>query len=150
MVEVGDVQQQFNFVVGRLGGDIPRIHGPDQPVRQRTPRDGTHHIPQRRHIRHDGPGRTSPAPGTSWLGRLHGGRDPGETQGGRGNRGTGRIPERPYGPNSLKCRYCNYNLLCRGPDAETVEKLRYTDNGYEVKQVWNADDPELIGAAQRK
>ena len=55
--------------------------------------------------------------------------------------------ERPYGPSSLKCRCCNYDLLCRGPEAETVEKLRYADNGYEVKQAWNTDDPGILAAA---
>ena len=59
------------------------------------------------------------------------------------------LPERPYGPNSLKCRYCNYNLICRGPREETLEKLRYVDNGYETKQVWNTEEPEILAAAER-
>ena len=58
------------------------------------------------------------------------------------------LPDRPYGPNSLKCRYCNYNLACRGPEQEVTQQVRYTDNGYETKQVWNTDDPEVLSAAQ--
>ena len=61
----------------------------------------------------------------------------------------GELPETPYGPTSLKCRYCNYNLLCRGPEPEVMEKVKYADNGYEVKEVWNTDDPRILAAAQR-
>ena len=60
----------------------------------------------------------------------------------------GELPERPYGPSSLKCRYCNYNLLCRGPEPEVMEKVHHADNGYEIKQVLDTDDPEIIGAAE--
>ena len=61
----------------------------------------------------------------------------------------GEIPERPYGPNSLKCRYCNYNLLCRGPQDEIVEQVRERSNGYEIKKTWSTDDPDIVGAAHR-
>ncbi len=61
----------------------------------------------------------------------------------------GEIPERPYGPNSLKCRYCNYNLLCRGPEDEIVEQVKDRSNGYEIKKTWSTDDPDIVGAAQR-
>ena len=61
----------------------------------------------------------------------------------------GELPERPYGPNSLKCRYCNYNLHCRGPEPEVVEKVRYADTGYEIKRVLNTEDPGILAAAQR-
>ena len=61
----------------------------------------------------------------------------------------GEIPERPYGPNSLKCRYCNYNLLCRGPQDEIVEQVKERSNGYEIKKTWSTDDPDIVGAAHR-
>ena len=60
----------------------------------------------------------------------------------------GELPERPYGPNSMKCRYCNYNLLCRGPQDEIQDQVQERYNGYELKKTWKTDDPEIVEAAR--
>ena len=50
----------------------------------------------------------------------------------------------PTDPTSLKCRYCNYNLLCRGPQEEIVEQVKERSNGYEIKKTWSTEDPGHI------